>query len=518
MSFDIALLNWLAKLLDPSLSLASLAQGNTGKMMLATLLKKLTEAEYLLNAPESTQEQLKKLAQQLEQLEHSASLSHFYQVLRQYFESKPWIAITIPSSSNGDVDAILCDQGMAGFHVRTQANSKGLILQLDRIYQTEFSVLSIHPTLQSLLSQQLNWPGVLIMIPGGGAVFLPLQSKDDMEIDIEARLQWIFRQLFSDRNLNLRYLKSQYRKAFTEVFDCSQKTLHLLHLSDINIGSRHTAFRMHHLKNTIRMLIDELGEEHLIVPVITGNLLANPSENQLEETRQFWRFLETLGVEAPLFVFGQKDVRNDGNINESYRNAIGFQTAKVSWFEDEKLALVSLNSVVHGNLPEGYIGEEQIETIAYEISRKNNHEDFQYIFLIHHPPVRLPQQNIAQQTQNFYQTVFSIQTLAAKKSIQNTDVLMHFIDQYPVCAIVHGQSPQPRITTLDNNIPIIASGASNGVKSAYDERTYFNLNIVSINQHAGKKVIRSIAIAAETNEKHSFVRHEKLTMFSEQTG
>ncbi len=514
MSFDMLLVNWLAKLLDPSLSLASLAQGSTEKMMLATLLKKLIEAEYLLNAPEAVQAQLKKLAQQLEQLEHSASLIPFYQVLRQYFESKPWIAFTIPSSSDCDVDALLCDQGMAGFHVRTQANSRGLILQLDKNYQTDFSVLSIHPALQPILSQHLNLPGMMVLIPGGDSVLLPLQSKDDMEIDIEARLQWIFRKLFSDRSLNLRHLKSQYRKAFAEVFDYSQQTLHLLHLSDINIGSRHTAFRMHHLKNTIRMLIDELGEEARIVPVITGNLLANPSENQLEETRQFWKFLETLGVEAPLFVFGRQDVRNDGNINESYRNAIGFQTAKVSWFDDEKLALVSLNSVVHGNLPEGVIGEEQLEAIDYEISRKDNYEDFQYIFLIHHTPVRLTQQNIAKQTQDFYQTVFSIQTLAAKKAIQNTDVLMRFIDQYPVCAIVHGQSSQPRITTTESSVPVIACGPSNGVKSAYDDRTYFNLNIVSINHQARKKVIRSIAIAAETSISYGFIRHEKLTTFS----
>ncbi len=100
MNFDITLINWLLRLIDPAISLASLGQEKTDKTRLSTLLKKLTGAERLLNAPQSLIEELQNLEAQLQRQSHQESLIPFYRKLRHYFESKPWLAMTIPSGDD----------------------------------------------------------------------------------------------------------------------------------------------------------------------------------------------------------------------------------------------------------------------------------------------------------------------------------------------------------------------------------------------------------------------------------
>ena len=332
-----------------------------------------------------------------------------------------------------------------------------------------------------------------------------------MEIDIEARLQWTFNQLFSARSLKLGRLQRQYQQAFPEVFEQQEKTLHLLHLSDIAIGLKETAFRLHHLQQHIRSVIDELGEKNSVVPVITGNLLANPSEEQLEEVGQFWRFLKNLGVEPPLFVFGNQDVRNDGNINMNYRHAIDFQTEKISWFEREKLAIISLNSVVHGNLPEGFIGQEQLDSIEFEITRKQDHEDYHYILLIHHAPLWRRQTDVS--ADRFNQAVFGSKRLPLRQPIKQTEKLLAFSRKYPVIAWLHGHSALSDVFAENETAPVVACGPSRGVQSNDDNQLYYPINIITINRARHKTIVRLKATTAENASLKGAIQHENIKAF-----
>ncbi|WP_198243800.1 metallophosphoesterase family protein [methane-oxidizing endosymbiont of Gigantopelta aegis] len=515
MSFDIGLTNHLLKILDPSVSIAGLGQGKADRMRLQLLLKKLTVMEAMLHAPESRLQPLQTLSQQLEQQDGHTLIAPYYQRLRHYFETKPWLLITIPSGRDRCIDKILCDPELVGFYGKSQEHMTGAILQLDKPYQQDMAVMDIHPALHGLLARRLEWPGLFILIPGAEVVFLPLHSQGYMEIDIEARLQWVFNKLYADQGLNLAVLSVQYQQAFSEAYEQQEKTLHILQLSDLAIGSRATAFRLSQLKHCIRILIDELGENSRIVPVISGNLLASPGEEHVDEVRQFWRFLETLGIETPLFVFGRRDVRNDGNINEGYRTAISFQTAKVCWFEQQKLAIISLNSVMHGNLPDGAIGQEQIETIEHEISRQENSEDYRFIILMHHAPVWFDTQSISPESRDFYQTVYRVDTLPTANPIKNHELLQAFVEKNSIEACLQGSSPVSHSAILQNNIAIIVCGPSAGTPSKYDGRVYFNLNILSLNTANQKKILRLVAFAADSLTPRHLIRHERIVNFSD---
>jgi hypothetical protein len=515
MSFDITMINWLLRLIDPTISLATLGQEKEDKTRLLILLKKLTVVESLLNAPQTLINELQHLEAQLQQQASQESFIPLYRRLRHYFESKPWVAITIPSGDDHLIDRILYDEGLMLFHVKTKTASRGLIIQLDKARLSDFAVLDIHPALPVLLNQRLDWPGLFVLIPGADSLFLPVSSAGYMEIDIEARLQWIFNKLFAEKSLKLKRLQRQYQQAFSEVYEQDEKTLHLLHISDLAIGLKETAFRLHHLKRHIRHLIDDLGEKNRIVPVITGNLLANPSEEQLEDVGQFWRFLKTLGVEPPLFVFGNNDVRNDGNINMNYRHAIDFQTEKISWFEREKLAIISLNSVVHGNLPEGFIGQEQIDSIEFEITRKPDSEDYQFILLIHHSPLWRQQQTAEFSVERFYQTVYGTNRLPLQQPIKNAEKLQAFCQKFPVIAWLHGHSALSTVFTAnEKEVPVVACGMSRGIYSGFDNQLYYPINLVTINRAKQKTTVQLKAITAENTSLNGAIQHEIVTCYT----
>ena len=480
MKFDLTVANWLAFVADPSVSFSRLGYGQHEKKMLKLFLTKLIEGSF--SSLHESKQVLDSMKILLERLNSNTNDVHVfedcYEKIRQYLGKKQWIAVIIPSGNDQSVDNTLCDSELLGYLVKTRSNNRGLVLHLEQAPPALWSLLDVHGVMETALNKATTWPGVLIWSPGGNSIFLPVNSVDSLEIDVEARLQWIFSKLFSDFIFDLGRLKLEYSSEFPEAFENEDKTVHIIHLSDLNIGNDESCFRMSGIQSLIRSLVDELGQASKILPVITGNFMDNPSEKHINKVANFWEFLTGMGIEEPLLVFGNNDVRHDGNINDTYRNVVTFLNNRVTWHQEEKIAMISVNTVMHGNHEQGYVGKEQLAAIEYEIKRKQDSRQFKFVLLMHHLPVS--HENIDPAVQSFYDKTAS-QPFATAKVIKDIDLLNEFIKKYSVSVLLHGHQHIPLITQTINNETVVGCGRTVGSKSQFDGNVYFSINIISIN-------------------------------------
>jgi len=508
MKFDLSVANWLACVADPSISIAKLGHAEKEKSMLKLLLNELTGDVFsLLNDSQVVLDDLKKLLDRLLNLSAEQTLEEFYIPVREYFLKKQWMALIIPSGLDPALDHILCDPELLGYLVNSTAKEQGLIFQLEEAPDNSSSLLDVHGVLGTALNDSINWPGILIWSPGGDSIFLPVSSVDCLEIDIEARVQWVFSKLFSQLSLDLGRFKAEYKQAFSEVFENLDKTVNILHLSDLDIGHNDACHRMLCVQDFIRSIVEGLGERSKSIPVITGNLMDNPSEKHLHQVRTFWEFISGMGTEEPLLVFGNNDVRKDGNINESYRNAVGFQNTKVTWYDEEKLAIISLNTVVHGNLPQGAIEEEQLDGIEYEIERKKTSGDYTFIILLHHLPINYGKQDSAMR---FFHKRIVGESYAIRDTLEGVALLQRFVQKYSVSVFLHGHQQVPMLGQSEQGIPVIGCGRSVGNRSKTDDSVYFHINIISINLVSNKLSSRFLAIRKPENGLIEPKKHEML--------
>jgi len=488
----IEVANWLAYVIDPTINVSKLGFSKTEKARLKLFLETLYRHDLTASKPLSTESlscPLKNLLADFNDLTEQTIPVDFYFKLRFYLKNKQWVALIIPSGQDPVIDEVLSDSALLSYLVKDQSCHRGIVLQLDTAPDEIFSLLDIYPAIKTALNDVANWPGVLLWSLDGDAIFLPVSSTDLLEIDVEARIQWIFSHLANYNRLDLGRLKIEYCHHFPEVFVDEDKTINLLQLSDLHIGRQVSTRRMARVKQFIRQLVEELSESSIIIPVITGDLMTDPSEAHINLVGQFWCFLLELGTQEPIFILGNHDVRKDGQINDNYRSAVGFPVTKVLWFEQAKLALVCVNSVMHGKLEHGFIDAEQIAEIEYELDRKPNREDYKIIILLHHHPVAHNRQNPA--AEPFYKTVIGV-TPGETKPLEDAYLLLAFAKKYKISAILHGHQHRPLITQL-GGMPIMSCGSTSGSRSDTDGGIYFSANILTINQQTGKQVGRLIA-------------------------
>lgn len=506
MKFNLAVVNWLAYVADPSVSYSLLGHEEQDKAMLEVILNRINDGNlFSLNESENKLENINELLQQLVNLNEKNTLEYIYIGLRNYFSNKQWIALIIPSGFDSSLDDVLCDPNLLSYLVSSRGKGRGVVLQLDEAPSKSSLLLDVHQSLRVALKNCINWPGILIWSPAGDSVFLPVSSVDFLEIDIEARVQWVFSKLFSALSFDLARFKYEYKATFPEVFEFENKTVNILHLSDLDIGNNISSSRIYCIEQIIRGLVEELGETSKIVPVITGNFMDSPSEKHLNKVASFWQFFSGMGTEQPLLVFGNHDVRKDGNINENYRNAVGFQNSKISWYEDVKLAVISLNTVVHGNLQHGAVGEEQLKAIEYEIEKKKESDDYRFVMLMHHLPAIDLDQN--QDVQAFYDKTIGV-PFDNGVAIEGADLLFKFVEKYSISMLLHGSRQASAVSNVASAPPVIGCGRSIGVRSKYDDCVYFSMNIISINLFTGNAVSRLLAIRKPEIGIVQFKRHE----------
>jgi predicted MPP superfamily phosphohydrolase len=375
------------------------------------------------------------------------------------------------------LDRELCSADFLRRLVQIRAEDPGLILQLEDAPEEIFSLTDVFPAFRTALARSTEWPGILLWTVQGDSSFLPLPTESPRELERAAH--WIFSHLATTIGVDLELFTSQYFGEFRRIPRSSAKRFQILQVSDIHIGCPEASKRLPRVQQLIRNLADDLGDDSRIIPVVTGDLMDSPDEANLDSVRAFLDFLTNLGSEAPIVVLGNHDVRKDGYLGESLRQAtrLPATNGRVIWLEDEKVGLICFNSVTEGRLARGMLGEHQLLDVGSEIDRKRSWREYSLVSVLHHHPI--PVERPDWYVQPFYERVLG-RTFETTESLEDASAFLAFTESRRVSAILHGHKHIPRADKTAADIPVFGCGSTVGKVPTSDGRPYMSINVITI--------------------------------------
>jgi 3',5'-cyclic AMP phosphodiesterase CpdA len=324
---------------------------------------------------------------------------------------------------------------------------------------------------------------------------------------IEERARFIVHHLSQGLGASLEDLQRRYLREVLLGGTAYNRT-HLLHLSDLHVGSKEASSRLPRVQQLIRNILVELkGQGDIIIPIVSGDLMDSPSEDLFDRVRPFLDFLNDLGTEAPVIVLGNHDVRQDGILSERLRQALQIPVTRMKFFDDARLAIVGFNSVVSGRLARGFIGERQLIDVGNELDRLP--ADCTVVGVVHHHPT--PVERPEWYLQPFYERVFGGK-FDKTDELEDAENFVRYVEARSFAAILHGHKHIPRIDkTPKKKVPIYGCGSSVGKVQTKDGTTYISLNVVTIDQGAnmisGRLLAERVAGAGLVEERRHEVIH-----------
>ncbi len=510
--FDLETVNWLAYLIQPDAPLPTLQNKWREKDALRKFLNRLSGRFYSARRVEGDFDDLAHKAHKLlaspEVGSEDRISAKLLKELRKFFGARPWIALLVPSCSDERLDSFLCSEDFMEwlvYHVRWQ--EPGLILQLEVPPKQSFDLTDVFPAFRKALAESTRWPGLLVWTPGGDSVFLSFPTTNICEVKKHA--SWILSHLAVSSGVDLEAFQADYWKHFPDMRISPSSLLHLLHLSDIHIGSKAANHRLPRVQQLIRNILTELHEESTVIPIVTGDILNSPNDKHLDQFRVFMDFLCNLDSENPVITLGNHDVRKEGFLAKNYKVATGLPRDPVIWYDAHKVGLVCFDSVKEGELARGSIGEKQFLDLGSEIDRKENSNDYTLIGLLHHHPVPVSNPNWLRVP--FYQKWLG-KLFERTVELRDSPEFCEFAIHRAMAAILHGHKHIPRVDKLGrrSNIPVFGCGSTVGKVLTKGRGTYMSINIVSIDnatgQLSGRLLVERIPGAGLVEEK----RHERV--------
>jgi hypothetical protein len=475
--FDLRVANWLAFVLD-------------GRAPVPLLGEEREEHEALISFVESLEGQFHSSLEREELFEslvlplkllvkNQEPPQRLLSALRSFFGGRRWTALLLPSGGANPIDRYLCSKKLLRDLISIRPKDPGLILQLQEPPEQIFSLTNVFPAFRTALSASSDWPGVLIWTQGGDSVFLPLGT------DLSAahvRAHWIFSHLSTRLGADLELLKSQFMLEFAEARMPASSRLTIVHLSDIHLGSRAASLRLPRIQDILANLINDLGEyAEAVIPLVSGDLMDNPDEDNLDRVRAFLGFLSSLGTEKPIVLLGNHDVRRNGYLSDDLKMAmqINDRSDAVRWFDDFKVAIACFDSVRNGKLARGSIGERQLLDMGSKLDEKcrGQHEYVVLAALHHHPiPVTIPEWY----SRPFYERVLG-KFFEKTDELEDAHSFVAFAEARRIAAILHGHKHIPRIDPTQAGIPVIGCGSSVGKVRTRDDSNFMSINMLTLN-------------------------------------
>lgn len=483
--FDIATANWLAYVIERDAPLPRMKDSSMEQETLRWFLQKLRDRFYSTKQRERVLENLVIKAQNmLDNLANnweSKNSSTILNELRSDLGGRPWTALIVPTGRNRELDRFLTSEDFLMRLIGIRSDEPGLILQLEEIPDEVFTLTDVFPAFRTALAESTRWPGVLIWTPSGDSVFLPFPSRSHLEIEKSA--SWVISQLSDGLGADLELLQKDFLEEFPSIASSSSR-VHLLHLSDIHLGSKEASRRHPRVQQLIRNLLDELGDTGTVVPVVSGDLMDTPNDNNLDRVGSFIDFLCSLGTEQPIIVLGNHDVREGGILSERLKPAFQLPVSRIVWLDTLSLGIVCFNSVTGGDLACGEIGETQFFDIANDIDRKVGWQEYSLVGVLHHHPMPVSRPD-------WYRAPFYERILggAFKKTDKLIDAeqFLHFVERRSFAAIMHGHKHIPRADYFGKQkIPIFGCGSTVGKVGTKGVGTYMSINVVTIDRQTGQ--------------------------------
>jgi hypothetical protein len=393
--------------------------------------------------------------------------------VRKFLGDRPWTALILPSGRDRELDEQLCDRRLLREVVRIRPEDPGLILQLQEPPRDTLVLNDLFPAFRTALASINEWPGVLVWLNSGDSKFFSVAEKPLFH----EQFHWIFSHLAASRLIDLEELGTLYEREFTEKTPRIDEVT-IIHLSDVHIGSKQASLRLPRLVQLVRNVIQEIGENRKFIIAVSGDLMNNPDERNLNEVRSFLDILANLTDEAIITCLGNHDVRKDGYLAENLKMAMRLPSLgdSIRTFCDGKLGVVTFNSVVEGKLARGFVGEQQMADIANQLDRDKKLTNARLIGMVHHHPIPV-------EVPEWYARPFYEKWLGGAfektESLEDSEEFISFVESRRFGCVIHGHKHIPHIGTSNGGVPIYGCGSSVGKVDTIDKRPYMSLNLIN---------------------------------------
>lgn len=425
--------------------------------------------------------------------------------LRDYFRDVPWVSLLLPSGNHHISDQLLTDSKFLSTLVRIRPEDPGLILQLEHVPQEEIALDHVFPAFKTAFAEVTRWPGLLVWTPSGDTAFFEL-SKD--QALISERLNWLFSHLathYGPPDLNL--LKQRFaREVLNYREDTSQ--VKVIHLSDLHLGSQIARRRLSRVQTLIESVVYELGEQAPIVPVITGDLMDSPSDINLADVRSFMGFLDGLGIEKPVMVLGNHDVRENGWLSPKLQQAVNISRSPVVWMKEHEVAFACFNSVNGGHLARGFIGEDELTHVGNALDEfPERASNFTVVGALHHHPISV--EHPEWYRKKWYERLMGSR-FEKTEALEDADLFLRWLETRNIPVVLHGHKHIPRFDK-HGDLAVIGCGSTVGKVDTLERgQTYMSLNVLTIDRARSSIGVRLRAeripgAGLEAGESHELV-------------
>lgn len=458
--FDMRVVNWLAHVLDERAPIPKLGNEGEEREALNVFLRGLAHEDRFYSSPWGRRRFIDIVQFAEQALQSGAQPSQrILADLREFLSDRPWTALLIPSGTNTEVDRALCSRELLRDLVEIRPDDPGLILQMEDPPEKVFSLTDVFPAFRTALAASTEWPGILLWTRGGDAVFLAVSG--DSRSDLRRQARWIFSHLGTSIGVDLGLLKEQYYREFRLDVGAANSRVTILQVSDIHLGCREAGLRLPRVQDLLSNLISDLGEfGESVIPLVSGDLMDSPDEDNLDRVRLFLSNLGSLGTEKPVVLLGNHDVRKDGILSENLRMAMQIETRSnlVRWFEQYRLGIACFDSVRDGRLARGFIGERQFLDMGSALDAKcRGDHDYLVIAALHHHPiaVRVPDWY----ARPFYERVLG-RAFEKTDELEDANAFVEFVEARQMAAILHGHKHIPRLDVTPGGVPVIGCGST----------------------------------------------------------
>lgn len=406
-------------------------------------------------------------------------------------------SILLPGFNYSELNTSMINERLLKDLVQIHPGRSSLVIQLDHLLIKEkLTILNVFPRFDAALTQIDKWPGVLLW-DQGDTIFIPIKS--------EKEIKDIFLVMRAERRA-IPFLRNRYSKNIDD-----SKNTYFFHLSDLHFGNKLANRRMNRVIQILRNQIDLLGDDSKVLPIITGDLMDSPNDENKQSYDNFIYHLNLLGIENHIHILGNHDVANNGivlsNVARKSLLCSLLDESSVVKYDDIKLVVIKFKSSWRGALSQGKIGDKQLSEIGCEIDRIPNKHEYTFIGILHHHPVKIKEPDWYEK--KWYEKVLGDYLVDRSLILKDADVFMQWLKERNVKLVLHGHKHIPNISP-PNDVRIIAAGSLTGmIKHRERHKTYMTFNVIKYNLEEQKPVLCTV-VAEEiegAGERHVHIEH-----------
>lgn len=341
-----------------------------------------------------------------------------------------------------------------------------LILQLKEIFHNdELSILNSFSKFEVAYKNIDKWPGVLLW-DSNQSLFYPLESSEEL-----FELYHILK--FEHNSFN--YLREKIDKK-----NKGKKYSYLFHISDLHFGNKLVKNRTTRAIKILENQYRQLDDMYSAIPIITGDLVDSPTDENRESYSQFIEMLKPIGFEKPIQILGNHDFDNGGYFKKSTKEKAVISSLsteqKIEIIKDLNLAIIKFDSNTGGKYAQGEIGLTQMQDIGNIIDGIKNNKDLTFIALLHHHPLGID--NPDWYAKEWYEALLGTKGYEKTMKLVDSDIFIEWLNKRNIKLALHGHKHIPKIQNKDSLIVVAAGSLTGCVKHVDQNKTYLSYNLI----------------------------------------